>query len=147
MAYVSETRDSKLNLDGPPPRPPLKSKPGEDTFSLLGPSQGGGSLPLNAVGGRGRALAGVAMLLQGAQMVLAELPAAMPPELLSAIESLTQAVPMMLEQQGQNGGMMNLLMSQLPGNMGQQAPMQPSAIASGQSPAPMPADMPTGPQY
>lgn len=101
---------SSNGLDSPPAQPKMTRRPGDDTLALAGQSTDGTGTSgpgAAAADPSGRALAGVAMMLQGAQMVSSVVPAAIPPELQMMLEILRQTVPQAVAQLAQsNMGLM-----------------------------------------
>lgn len=95
--YLSPNDAASSNgLDTPPAQPKLTKRPGDDTLALAGQNTDGtGTAGAGAAAAdpSGRALAGVAMMLQGAQMISSVVPAAVPPELQMMLEILRQTVP------------------------------------------------------
>lgn len=81
-------------LDAPPAFPPDRTKPGDDTQSLLGASSvNGDGLGVSADTPTGRALGGVMLMMEGANLVQSVIPGAIPPPILQLIQQLSVTLP------------------------------------------------------
>lgn len=129
------TPASPTDLDRLPLSPPDRIKsyptmPGDDTMSILdAPNVNGEGVGMSASSPTGRALAGVMMMMQGANEITNVIPGAVPPPLMQLIQQLMVTVPEIvrnMQQMTGAGGMLTAMGMQSMGQPMGQSPMDPS---------------------